>query len=187
MRTIDKQALLDSLHAEVDRHLQEATKVFQNLNSAVLLKQPTAGSWSAAQCLEHLNKYGQYYLPAIASALGQHEGLKSDDPFRSTWLGSYFTKMMSPETGKKKIKTFKEYIPQTDLDPHAVVAEFIRQQESLLAYVELARERNLTRRVPISLTRLITMKLGDVLQFVIAHDSRHLAQARRAVNPDPRR
>lgn len=181
MKAIQKTALLKDLHETVDLHLCEVTRIFQNLTSEQLLRHPAPGSWNAAQCFEHLNKYGAYYLPQIRKAIEGSESSKSDDAFVSSWLGSYFTKMMDPNTGKKKIKTFKEYIPVSQLDAHSVVAEFIHQQETILKYLDQAKVADLNRRIPISLTKLIRLKLGDVLQFVIAHNARHLEQAKRAI------
>ncbi len=181
MKATDKTLLLNRLADKVDIHLQAATRDFQNLPDQILLKSPNSRSWSAAQCLEHLNQYGKYYLPQIETALLRASTSTSDDPFKSTWLGSYFTRMMDPESGKRKVKTFREYIPEADLEPHQVVAEFIQQQEKLLYYIRQARSANLNVRIPISLTNWIRLKLGDVLQFVVAHDDRHISQAKRAL------
>src|ERR1043165_985409 len=131
MKKVKSKELLDQLEIKVESHLSEAIRSLQNLNEEKLLCAAANGGWSIAQCLEHLNKYGNYYLPEIK------KGLAKDFPptenFKSSWLGNYFTKMMDPQTGKKKITSFKEYSPSPQLKAHAVVAEFIRQQESLLA------------------------------------------------------
>jgi hypothetical protein len=89
--------------------------------------------------------------------------------------------MMQP--GKGKMKTFKEYTPPPSLDAHAVVAEFVQQQETLLGCLRQAHNANLNAiRVPISITKFIRLKLGDVLQFVIMHNERHLLQAKRNID-----
>ena len=36
---------------------------------AKFAEQPAAGEWSAMQCLDHLNMYGDYYLPAIEKVI----------------------------------------------------------------------------------------------------------------------
>jgi len=59
--------------------------------------------------------------------------------------------MLDPATGKKKIKTFKGYNPQSELNAPAVVAEFIRQQETLLLLLREARHADLNSiLIPIS-------------------------------------
>ena len=179
MDVVKKEALLELLENKGEEHLQEAIRVFQNLDDAILLRPSVSGGWSIAQCLEHLNSYGYYYLPRIQQALERSAGNDSGD-FKSTWLGNYFARLMDPSSGKKKFKAFKDHIPSAHLEAPKVVAEFIRQQELLLHYLRQARSVNLdSPRIPISIFQWIKLKPGDVFQFVIAHDERHLQQARR--------
>lgn len=180
MKPVNKAQLLAALEQKVESHRQEAVGVFQNLSVPQLLQPATDGGWSVAQCLEHLNRYGHYYLPHIQTGLGQPLSQPAPATFRSTWLGHYFTRTMDPATNQKKYKAFKNYNPAPALDAPAVVAEFIQQQETLLTYLRQARTADLDAvKVPISVSKWIKLKLGDVLQFVIAHNERHVIQARR--------
>lgn len=77
------------------------------------------------------------------------------------------------------MKALKGHIPATQLNSYAVVAEFIQQQEKLLIYLRQARKADLDIRIPITITKLIRLKLGDVFQFLIMHDERHIQQANR--------
>lgn len=166
------EELISTLESQVEKHLELAIQTFQNLDAVILLKQPHEAGWSITQCLWHLNSYGHFYLPQINKAL---ESATTKTSFKSGWLGGYFTNMMGP--GKQKFKAFKDHIPPEQLDAYAVVAEFIEQQEILLGYVRQAHKADLDKPIPISISRFITLKLGDVFQFVIKHDERHLQQA----------
>lgn len=181
MKNINSALLIDQLEATTESHLGEAIRHFQNLDTATLLKPAADGGWSIAQCLEHLNRYGDHYLSEIKKGIARYNGHGSRNPvFNSTWMGSYFTKMMDPETGKRKIKAFKEYKPVRELDAHAVVARFIAQQEELLKLLDASRTVDLnTIRIPVSIARFIRLRLGDVLGFFIAHNERHIRQAKR--------
>ena len=182
MKALNKNELLDSLEIKVEGHLQEAVKNFQNLPEDQLLRLAPNGGWSIAQCLEHLNGYGHYYLPQIEKCLNIPPRGLIPDTFKSTWLGSYFTRTMDPATGKKKYKAFKNHIPFPDLDAHAVVAEFIRQQETLLTYLKKARSADLNAiKAPISISKWLKLRLGDVFQFLIAHNERHVLQAKKLI------
>jgi len=179
MRAVDKGRLLDELERLVNDHIQAAVAVFQNMHSELLVKPAEDGGWSIAQCLEHLNRYGNYYIPQIRQGLARQKGLVTGGLFKSGVIGAYFTRMMDPDRGKKKIRAFSEYIPGVELDGHAVVAEFIRQQEVLLNCIGCARGADLNgTRIPVSIARWLTLKLGDVLQFVVMHDERHIRQAK---------
>ncbi|HLP51620.1 MAG TPA: DinB family protein [Chitinophagales bacterium] len=177
MQPIANHVLIDGLEQSVERHLQQAVRVFQNLDEEVLQRPSPTGGWSIAQCLWHLNSYGQFYLPRIGAALEQAaENGTAVEHFKSGRLGSYFTQMMEP--GKSKYKANKQHLPPAVVNPHQTVAEFIQQQETLLQYLRKARMVNLNKiRLPISIARLIKLKLGDVLKFVVAHNERHIQQA----------
>ncbi len=182
MKAKSKSELLQTLEARVERHIETAAGIFQNLTEEKLLQPAANGGWSIAQCLDHLNRYGDYYLPEIAKKLSAAKG-KNPGTFKGSWLGSYFTNMMEPATGKKKIKAFKAYIPPPQLDAYAVVATFINQQEQMLSFLEQSRHADLDGlKIPVSIARWIRLKLGDVFQFVIAHNERHVQQAIRNTN-----
>lgn len=170
-----QQELINGLELQVEKHLQTAIGVFQNLTEEQLLRQPAAGKWSIAQCLWHLNSYGDFYFPLISSNLNTNAKVQ---PFRSGWFGSYFVKMMNPVTGKK-YKAFKAHTPPLQPDAYSTVATFINQQEQLLGFLKRAREANLGVRLPISISTLVKLKLGDVLQFIVMHNERHMQQAGR--------
>lgn len=179
MSTITSSTLIDQLETRVEKHLHKVVSVYQNLDEKTLLKPAANGGWSVTQCLDHLNKYGDYYLPHIQAKLLQ-PGNETSNIFKGSWIGSYFTKMMEPSTGKRKTKAFKGYIPPIQLDAYAVVARFIQQQELLLEYLNKARQVNLDKlKIPVSIAKFIQLKLGDVFQFLIAHNERHIQQADR--------
>jgi len=176
MEVLTQSELVNGLTAKTASHLQQVKNYFLNQQEEVLLRPSASGGWSIAQCLEHLNSYGDYYLPAIQSALNQPEG-KSYKLFKSGWFGSYFTRMM--ESPSKKYKAFKNHIPAQQLDAEAVIKEFIRQQKILLNYLHQSERKDLNVRLSISISKFIKLKLGDVFQFLIAHNERHICQALR--------
>lgn len=176
MKSLDKNMLLNYLESKTDDQLVVAIRDFQNLSEVELSKQPIQGGWSVAQCLDHLNSYGQYYLPRIREALVK-KSKHTDDPFKSTWLGNYFIRMMDPDTGKRKLKAIKKHQPVVPVDVYTIVSAFIQQQEELILLINEARKANLNVRLSTSLSPFIRLKLGDALGFLSAHNERHLRQA----------
>lgn len=180
---METQTLLDQFHQRTEAILSKAVTEWQNLPPQQLLQKPAPDRWSAAQCLAHLNVYGDYYLPAIETANehAQARGSKSVTSFRSGLLGAYFTKLMQPNS-KTKMKSPANAIPPEVVDPSTVLAQFIDQQEQLLALIDKARTVNLNQvRVPISIAQWIRLKLGDTFGFYVAHQERHVLQAERAI------
>ena len=182
MKSIENSVLIAQLENRVEAHLKESIESFQNLDEGLLLKPASNGGWSIAQCLEHLNTYSRYYLPAIQKGLETQRKKGTNLQFTSSYLGAYFTQLMEPKEKMSKMKAFKDHNPVVELDAYTVVAEFIEHQETLLKLLKASAATDMnTIRIPISITRLIRLKLGDVYQFLTAHNERHIVQARRNV------
>jgi hypothetical protein len=180
MSFLNKKDLLDGLEKRVENHLRIAIKHFQNLDPEILLKPSSTGGWSIVQCLDHLNSYGNYYLPLIKKGIEKHHGGENNKQFKSSWLGNYFTAMMEPSNKMKKYKAVKNHLPSASLDEHKVVAEFIEQQETLLKLLKESEDLDLNKvKIPISIMKWLRLKLGDVFRFIVAHDERHIQQALR--------
>jgi hypothetical protein len=185
--TYQTDHLIDALYEQTESFLETAVREWQLLPPERLAAPPAPGAWSAAQCLEHLNFYGSYYLPAIERAIerGRRQGMQPAPAFRSGWLGGYFTRLMAPLADgklKSKMRAPKNATPQTAPDPVAMLAEFISQQETMLRLLEAAPAVNLTRlKVPISIAPWLRLRLGDILMFYTAHHQRHVLQIQRAL------
>jgi hypothetical protein len=145
---------------------------------------PEEGKWSAAQALEHLNMYSRYYLPAIEKSM-VHIPKEVNAWFVPGFFGEYFTKMMMPRNVfeiKNRMKTMKAFRPDRGGNVEAVFKEFFEHQKKLLQLLEIARKRNMEQvRVPTSISKFIRLKLGDMFRFLVAHEQRHMIQARNAI------
>jgi hypothetical protein len=170
--------LLNQLEADT-RQLIAFAHFLQQEPSNLLLQNPSPGKWSVAQVLEHLNGYGNYYLPLLEKEM-LNNNMPAEAEFKPGWLGNYFTKLMLPgENGKigKKIQAPKDRRPPTNLNPKEVLTTFLSHQQQLIALLEKAKTKNIGKiRVPISLTRFIKLKAGGTFRFLVAHEQRHFYQ-----------
>jgi uncharacterized damage-inducible protein DinB len=177
----DTLQLIDELEQQVEAHLQEAIRVFQNMGREELLRPAENGGWSIAQCLWHLNSYAHYYVPRIREAL--NKAFPANPVFKSSMLGAYFKAMMEPGETGRKYKAHRDHVPPGDPDAYAVVADFIQQQEQLLDCLRQARHADLDAvKIPLSISKWIRLKPGDILQFMVVHDERHIRQARKNIS-----
>lgn len=182
-------SLIESLATDTEQLLEQAVRNWQMVPAAHFVHQPSPQQWSAAQCLDHLNSYGHYYLPKLKKAIEEAapRPLKKAAYFKPGWLGDYFTKLMLPQPDgqpAKKMKAMKGHlpVPVKETDCHQIIAVFIDQQERLLALLEVAKKVDLNKiRIPISIAPFIKLKAGDTFRFIIAHNLRHAAQAGRAL------
>jgi hypothetical protein len=184
MTSYNRDTLIENLLDQTEIVLKKAIE-WQLIPHSTFALRPTSESWSANECLQHLNSYGRFYLPAIESVLSRSEKRESSTQFSSGWLGNYFTKLMMPGTDGKpstKMNSPKDHAPKTIIESRLVISEFIDQQEKLLALLNTAKKFDLnTVKVGISIAPIIKLKLGDVFRFVIAHQVRHILQAERAL------
>jgi hypothetical protein len=182
MKTIAND-LVDQLQSDVRKLILQAGKL--KMEEPYLLQlNPAEGKWNVIQVLAHLNSYGRFYLPAIETSMAQ-SNKRNELYFKSGWFGNYFTKLMKPgEDGKigKKMKSPEDHRPTGDLNSTAVLDEFLSQQHQLLSLLETAKGKNIGQiRVPISISKLIKLKLGDTFRFLIAHEERHFVQIGRTL------
>jgi len=183
MKKFKSEELIDQLEADV-RHLIAAAEHLQQADAVKLSYPPAEGKWSAAQALEHLNMYNRYYLPTIEKAM-VHIPKEVNAWFVPGFFGNYFTNMMMPKNVyeiKNKMRAMKSFRPDRGVNVEGVFKEFIEHQKKLLQLLETARKRNLEQvRIPISISKMIRLKLGDVFRFLVAHEQRHMIQARNAI------
>jgi len=80
---------------------------------------------------------------------------------------------------KNKMKTMKRFTFPNSLNVDTVMKEYIDQKIRLQHLLDTANDRDLNSiRIPITLTKMIKLKLGDIFRFLIAHEQRHMIQAR---------
>lgn len=178
MKQINSNQLLDWLQTDVRAIILQANQL-QHLSTDVLTRQPSMDKWSVAQVLEHLNIYSRHYITAIESKLHLNQSGPNRD-FTPGWLGNYFTKLMKPKADNsipKKMKAPKNAIPSAQPNVQAMLEEFINHQHHLLNLLQIAKTANLDYiRIPTSLSKFISLKLGDTFRFFIAHEQRHFVQ-----------
>ena len=139
--------------------------------------------WSALECLEHLNLYGDFYLVEIEKRIITTPRKNVSTKFKSGILGNYFANLMEVKDGKiTKMKSPKDKNPSRSPLSITTISRFLKQQERLVTLLNQCRSIDLSKtRAAISLTNLIKLRLGDTLRFYCYHIERHVLQAQRAL------
>lgn len=183
MAKYKSEELLNELAQDV-RRIKEAAQFFTASDKTKLVYAPDKGRWSVVQVLEHLNAYNRHYLPLIEKELALIT-YDTNAWFASGYWGEKFTKMMKPTNVfeiKNKMKTAKKMAFPNSLNVDTVVAEFLAGQDKLLYLLERAKGKDLAKiHIPITFTKLIKLRLGDTFRFLIAHEQRHMIQARNTI------
>jgi hypothetical protein len=173
---IAADTLIDDL-IDLTRNNINQTEKFKQLSLSVLNRRTAPDAWSILECFEHLNLYGDYYLPEIAQQIEKNT-TRSEETFNTGLLGNYFAKSMQPKAKLNKMKTFKDKNPLGGTLDKLVIEKFLVQQDRMLSLLADSRQVSLNKiKTGVSISKWIKLKLGDTFRVVIYHNERHIAQA----------
>ncbi len=170
---------LGGLLEELDEVAGRAREVFGRLSGAQLNWKPSAEQWSVGQCLEHLIRTNRGFFPVL-------EGVARGTRRQTLWervspLSGLFGKLLLRTlASERKFRAARRLDPSASEVGAGVVAEFARQQEELAGAVRAASGADLRRIIITSpVSRFVTYNMLDACRIVVAHNRRHLRQARR--------
>ena len=179
---------LHELLRQIDAIKADGPALCAGLTESQFNWRPGEGRWSIAECLVHLNRSVSATLPAFDRAIadGRAKGrlAKSGGPSRYGWFSRWMIGSMEPPP-KRRMKTFGVFaVPVGGTHTLArVLPEFVAMRDQLAERVRRADGLDVKRIRTVSpVTRLLRLPLGAYLQFVVAHDRRHLWQARQVRN-----
>ena len=177
MRT-DNDTLINELVAMTNEAIVRAER-FKQLSDKELNYKEIPEQWSILECFEHLNRYGDYYLPEIEKSILHNKSKGAVPPFTSGVIGNWFANLMKVKNGKiVKMKTPGDKNPSGSKLTILTIDKFLQQEEMLRNLLNQAREVDLTKtKVPISLAKFMKLRLGDTFRFFIYHIERHVIQA----------
>lgn len=85
MSKYNQQRLINQLRQQVEIFLEQAISNWQLISHSHFARKPNSQAWSANECLQHLNSYGRYYLPAIERSIKGAVKDNSNNEFTSGW------------------------------------------------------------------------------------------------------
>lgn len=143
---------------------------------------PSASSWSIAEVLAHVNAYAQFYNTSILERLKTTRHTTPSEDFLHSPLGKSAWKSMKlgkEHNIKRRFKSPKDYNPT--FNPHLIsenpVQDYINLQQDFIEIAEKSSQYNLRRvKTMISISKIIKLRLGDVLLFIAYHNERHIHQ-----------
>lgn len=143
---------------------------------------PGPDQWSIAECVAHLAAIARQYQPGLDTAVAavRARGRPAHGGFQPGWLGRRFVAAMEPTTGSRRLRTTAALTPPRTVTLAEAEREFGTAQAALRSVLETTAGLDLgsaTVRSPI--LPLLRFSLGTALAGLVAHERRHLAQARR--------
>ena len=165
---------------------EDAKDLTAGLTDAQFNWRPAPGQWSIAECLDHLTQTGRVAVGHIRETLAdaRQRKLYSRGPFRYGILGQMIVRSMGPQP-RMKLKAPAVFKPRPDRPRQEVERDFFALQDELLRCIRESNGINLKRaKVTSPVTKLLRLSLGQEFALLIAHEQRHLWQARQVrANP----
>jgi hypothetical protein len=141
---------------------------------------PAPTRWSIAQCLAHLVIIACRYLPILDETMerARSQSLVGSEPFRYGLLERSIIRSTEPPV-HIRLRTPSSARPPDDQPLPTVMANFLTMQDQLRERIRAANGLHLTRaKVTSPFAKRLKMGLGACFHFLLAHERRHLWQAR---------
>jgi hypothetical protein len=170
--------VLKDLKQRTQRFIAQAEE-WKSLTQDQLNWRDNAEKWSVLQCLEHLNLYGDFYLPEFEMRILAGKKINDNPEFKGGWFAEKTANGMLPQEEKlsNSMNTFKNMNPNHSSLTVTILDRFLKQQRQLLTLLEKAESVNIAKvKCKITLP-IIKFNLGSTFKFVVYHNERHLWQA----------
>jgi hypothetical protein len=177
----DTQADIQDLRDQLDAAERDAVALAADLTEARGGWRARTGSWSVAECLDHLATTNRVYLRAMMEPAirARARGSVRRGPATPGVLGRWFVRTQEPPVKASfKMKSPKSVVPRMGLELADALASFRRSQDEVRAFLEKYADVDLAAvRFPNPFVRGIRFSLATGLHVITAHERRHLWQA----------
>jgi hypothetical protein len=175
---------MESKFKQIDQITRDFVAAFSQLTYQEINWKPDPGKWSIAQNIDHLIVINSSYFPIIQAAHDKTLQLAflSKISFIPRKMGNLLLKAISPEN-KTKSRTFPIWEPDFSDLPVDILKKFFEHQEELKKVIDKSTDliqKNQVIHSPAS--PYIVYYLQTAFDIIIAHEHRHLEQAKSVLN-----
>jgi hypothetical protein len=182
-RIIKQARTLDELEAQFTAFETRAQALVASAGAELCNARPAAGSWSASECLQHLNISADAYFPIWQQIIANAGPRKAEmhAPYRSDFWGRLFSWILEPPP-RIHSKTPIRFEPLACGTIESVLSGFLERQQRILGTLHRCRGRAIDQvRMASPVDRRIRYSIWSSFLIVSAHQRRHLWQAEQAV------
>jgi hypothetical protein len=174
----DIQVLAEALDAAE----RDARGLVDGLSEQLGTWRAEPGSWSVAECLDHLATSNRVYLHAMqpVSERALTQGRRRRGPAQPGLIGGCFVRTLEPPVASrfKKMKAPKSLRPRPAPSLDDAATRFFASQDEVRAFLRRFAEIDLAGvRFPNPFIRGIRFSIATGLHVIAAHERRHLWQA----------
>ncbi len=172
---------IENLRDQLDAAERDARLLVENLSEERGRWRAEVGSWSVAQCLDHLTTANQVYLNAMKEPAmrARAAGRLRRRPALPGFVGRWFaTKMEPPVKASFKMKAMRKIKPGASPSLTDAFSRFLLSQDEIREYICTNADLDLAGiRFPNPLISGIRFSLATGLHVIAAHERRHIWQA----------
>jgi hypothetical protein len=181
--SVERAKNLDELEAQFIANGARAQALVDSAGAELCSNRPSAGSWSAAECLQHLNTSADAYFPiwqqVIANA-GPRKG-EMNGPYRTDFWGRLLSWILEPPP-RIRSKTPVHLEPVECKETAIVLAGFLDRQQRIVATIRRCRGRAIDQvKMASPVDSRIRYSIWSSFLVNAAHERRHLWQAEQAI------
>ena len=172
---------IDALRAAFDAVERDARALAANLGEALGGWCAAPGTWSVAECLDHLATANRVYLHAMRPVAERavKDGRRRRGPASPGLVGRWFIRTLEPPVKPRmRGKAPKTIQPRQSPPLHDALRAFLASQDEVRAFLRTFADIDLAGvRFPNPFIRGVRFSLATGLHVIAAHERRHLWQA----------
>jgi hypothetical protein len=170
------------IEAELNAVTEQARRLIDSTDGRLFTVRPNPGSWSASECIAHINLSTELFLPVLGPAIDDAKSRKllAKKPPKMDLLGRILRWFLEPPT-RQRLKTSARFVPRSIRAKSESFAEFVALQNQLIDLARAARGIDLGKRIISPFDKRLKFNLYSAFRIVAAHERRHLWQAEQAV------
>ena len=160
----------------------QASILFRGVDSTALLRRPRPQSWSAVECLAHLNLSIDPYFPVWAKEFEQVRPMVSSETKtrRLDFWGRVLVWTLEPPP-RFRFPTAPNFQPLSADPPEQVLADFLLRQHKILEVLKQANSYPLEQiKITSPFASRVHYSIWSSFCVTASHERRHLWQAERA-------
>jgi hypothetical protein len=172
---------LPAIGAELAAIARDTQSAFGHLDERQLNWRPDTTRWSIAQCLDHLLNANREMFRGMDAAMdaSRPRTVWQKMPILPRLFGSLMIKSQAPQA-KRKFTAPRVIEPAASAIGRGIVERFVAQQHDAAARVRSFEGRDAAGTIMVSpFVAFITYSVLDGCRLIVAHEHRHVEQARR--------
>lgn len=172
---------IEALERSLEDAEEDARALVDGLSEAQGTWRAHPGSWSVAECLDHLATANRVYLHAMQPPAdgALKEGRRRRGPVRPGLAGRWFVRSLEPPVKAiLKMRSPRKIRPQPSPPLADAMAQFVASQREIVTFSRKYAEIDLAGVLfPNPFIRGVRFSLATGLHVLAAHERRHLWQA----------